>query len=135
MVELGGGDAGGVGDVVRAGERHACQGVTYRATGARNDRTPIGVLSRQVARKSAGSTSAPARKVSTTLPKEAREMSQSWVARCSVLPSATPETISMMDTDSPTSTEMMLPGQDGHREHGGDEQRTPHGPVSPSRTR
>ncbi|GAA1677032.1 hypothetical protein GCM10009733_087430 [Nonomuraea maheshkhaliensis] len=56
-------------------------------------------------------------------------MSQSGVARCSVLPSATPETISMTDTDSPTSTEMMLPGQDGHREHGGDEQRTPMDPF------
>ena len=73
--------------------------------GTANDTPPISRLACQVRRSWAGSISHPALNVRTTLPKLARNASQSGVVRCRVLPSATPRRISMTATDTPTSTE------------------------------
>src|SRR6266571_2565961 len=49
------------------------------ANGSRNDKTPIVMLARRLARSEAGSISAPARKVSTPLPSIARKFVHSGV--------------------------------------------------------
>lgn len=78
------------------------------ANGARNDSVPISRLAFQLLRSATGSTSAPARTVSTTDPKLAKNTSQSGMARCRVLPTTMPARISMTATDRPSSTENIL---------------------------
>jgi hypothetical protein len=65
-------------------------------------------LSLSLSRSTPGSTSAPARKVSTMLPKAARKVSQAGVGRCRRFPTTIPSTISTTAMETPSSTESML---------------------------
>src|SRR5512132_3548461 len=65
-------------------------------------------LSLSLSRSTPGSTSAPARKVSTMLPNDARKVSQAGVGRCRTLPTTTPSAISTTAMETPSSTEIML---------------------------
>ncbi len=77
--------------------------------GPTKETTPIEIEAPKRSRKSSGSTSAPARNVSTTEAKLAMNTSQlAFGSRLNVLPSATPSASSTSATEMPTSTETML---------------------------
>ena len=77
--------------------------------GPANETTPIAIDAPKRSRKSSGSTSAPARNVSTTDAKPAMKVSQlAPGSRLNVFPSATPSASSMSATEIPASTEIML---------------------------
>ena len=74
----------------------------------RNEHPPINRLSLSLDLRMAGSTSAPARKVSRIPPNAARKSIQGAGWRPKKFPATTPATISMMAADSAASTETML---------------------------
>src|SRR5207248_4271604 len=79
------------------------------AKGPRNDTTPIEIEAQKRSLKSSGSTSAPARNVSTTDAKLAMNTSQLALgSRSKVFPSTTPRVSSTSATEMPASTEMRL---------------------------
>ena len=79
------------------------------ANGPANETTPIAIDAPKRSRKSSGSTSAPARKVSTTEAKLAMKASQlAFGSRSKALPRATPSASSTSATEMPISTETML---------------------------
>ena len=77
--------------------------------GPANEITPIPIDAQNRSRKSSGSTSAPARNVSTTDAKLAMNASQlAFGSRLNTLPSTTPSASSTSATEIPTSTDTIL---------------------------